>query len=157
MGHTSQAILGDAIQNIFGELSPKLEHSSLKSKKKNRKAPPKQQLELALTVLLVDVAACDDGIDPREQEVITKGLMRMFGTGQSQVNRLITQAKNTLKNLRGISRFAELLKSELSLEERENILEIIEDVINADGEVDGFETYFKHKIAKLLDVLTDSK
>lgn len=118
-----------------------------KGKLKNKK-----DLELALTVLLVELASCDQNFDMPEYHIISLGLYRMFGTSKDQVTALVNQAQTVLGNLRGTSRFAGLLKESLPEEERKAILEIIDDLIMADGQVDGYETYLRHKLAGLLEV-----
>lgn len=110
----------------------------------------KSELELALTVLLVDLASADQSFDPQEYHVITDGLRRVFGTTKSEVQALINQATTVLSNLRGVSRFATLLKDNLDHEQKQAIMEIIEQVIQADGVEDGFETYLRHKLAGML-------
>lgn len=112
----------------------------------------KRELELALTVLLVELASCDQSFDMPEYHIISLGLYRMFGTSKDQVTALINQAQTVLQNLRGTSRFAGLLKDNLGEEQRRSILEIIDDLITADGKVDGYETYLRHKLAGLLGV-----
>jgi uncharacterized tellurite resistance protein B-like protein len=117
--------------------------------RKNQKINTRE-LELALTVLLVDLAACDENFQPEEYQVIANGLRRLFGTTKEQVQALVNQATQVLRNLRGTSHFGTLLKDNLSEEQRYAIMETVEDIINADGVVEGFEIYLKHKITDLL-------
>ncbi len=119
--------------------------SITKNKKINKK-----DLELALTVLLVELASCDEKFLPEEYHLIATGLKRIFGTTKEQVQTLVNQATQTLRNLRGTSQFGNLLKENLDEETKLAIMEIIDDVIHADGVVEGFELYFRHKIAGFL-------
>ncbi|MBX7143908.1 MAG: TerB family tellurite resistance protein [Oligoflexia bacterium] len=112
----------------------------------------KNDLELALAVLLVDLASCDQNFEMREYNIIQNGLRRIFGTTKDEVTKLINQANTTLKNLRGSSRFAAQLKENLDENARKAIFEVIEEVIAADGVEDGFETYMRHKFADLLGI-----
>lgn len=143
-------LLHNAVQNIFNNNDKLLERQG--AGKQNRPSVPKKDMELALTVLLVDLAGCDQNFDMQEYNIIQTGLRRVFGTTKSEVTALINQANLTLKNLRGSGRFASLLKDSLDQAQREVIMEVIEDVISADGVEDGFETYLRHKFADLLGV-----
>ena len=143
-------LLQSAVQDIFNNNDKILERQG--GARKTRSSIPKTDLELALTVLLVDLAGCDQNFDAQEYNIIQNGLRRVFGTTKSEVTALINQANLTLKNLRGTGRFAGLLKDSLDQNHREVIMEVIEDVISADGVEDGFETYLRHKFADLLGV-----
>ena len=115
--------------------------------KKKGKSGNQKDLELALAILLVELASCDQNFDMPEYHIISLGLYRLFGTGKDQVTALVNQAQGILANLRGTSKFANLLKDNLSEEQRKAIMEVIDDVITADGKVDGYETYFRHKLS----------
>lgn len=119
--------------------------SFLKNKKIN-----KRELELSLTVLLVELASCDEKFHPEEYHIIANGLKRLFGTTREQVQALVNQATQVLRNLRGTGQFAAQLKENLTEESRMAIMEVIEDIIHADGVIEGFEVYFKHKISDML-------
>ncbi|MBN8548270.1 MAG: TerB family tellurite resistance protein [Deltaproteobacteria bacterium] len=144
------SILQNTVNNIFQNNEKLLQRQG--SANTSRPSIAKKDMELALTVLLVDLAGCDQSFDIQEYNIIQNGLRRVFGTTKSEVTALINQANLTLKNLRGSGRFANLLKDSLDQAQREVIMEVIEDVIAADGVEDGFETYLRHKFADLLGV-----
>jgi uncharacterized tellurite resistance protein B-like protein len=147
-------ILRGTIQNIFTNHNSVLDRGVLHFAKGKNKLQ-KRELEFALTVLLVDLASCDQNFDMREYTLIQNGLKRVFGTTKDEVSALVNEANNTLKNLRGSSRFAVQLKDQLGLDQRIAIMEVVNDVIGADGVEDGFETYLKHKFTELLDIPAD--
>lgn len=121
-------------------------------KLKTLKPAQKKELELALTILLVDLASSDQSFDQQEYLIIAGGLRRMFGTSRDQVKSLVNQATLVLKNLRGNAKFGELLRDNLELTQKEVIMEIIEEIICSDGKEDGFEIYLRHKLAGLLGI-----
>jgi len=148
MSSSNPQLLRSTIQNIFEKnddlLRKKVDSSQIKSKVN------KKQLELAVSVLLVDLASCDQSFDPEEYQVICLGLMRLFGTSKTDVTALVNQAKVELANMRGVARFATILKESLTIDERKEIMEVVEEVIMADGVEDGFETYLRNKFKNLL-------
>lgn len=119
---------------------------------KNRSVS-KIDLEVALTVLLVDLASCDQNFDQQEYQMISKGLRQMFGTSKEDVSKLVNQAELVLKNLRGTSQFVQTLKNNLDSTEKEAIIGIIDDIIAVDGVEDGFETYLRAKFVDMLGVV----
>lgn len=112
----------------------------------------KRELEVALTVLLVDLASCDQNFDPEEYTMIQQGLTRIFGTSKDQVSALVNQANTALSNLRGSSSYLKLLNENLSSDEKKAVLCIIDQVIGADGVEDGFEVYLRTKFKDMLGI-----
>ena len=112
----------------------------------------RREVELAAVVLLVDVASADQNFDSKEYQTISAGMRRTFGTTKEQVAALVQEAKNALANLRGSTKFADLLRENLEPPERQAVFELIEEVIAADGQVAGFEEYLRQKFAKLLGI-----
>jgi uncharacterized tellurite resistance protein B-like protein len=143
-------VLNRAIDSIFrqSEADPATRERPKKQKKNRRSF----EQELALTVLLVDLATCDENFHPREYEVISRGLARLFGAGPEHVADLVQRAKAVLGNLRGTTQFAELLRSSLSEEQKQVVAQLIDDVIAADQVEDGFEIYFRQKYLSLLGI-----
>lgn len=144
------ALLSDAIENIFAKHN-KIFEKELRTQKEKRKMP-KRDLELALTVLLVELASCDQNFDMPEYNIIAGGLKRLFGTTKEEVTTLVNQANLVLSNLRGTSKFGSTLKENLTQDERNVVMEVINDVISADGREDGYETYLRQKFAGFLGV-----
>ncbi len=143
-------LLNQAIHDMFQKHD--LELNTVKKGigfKKNKKGP-KNELELAMAIILVDLASCDNNFDQREYQVITRGLNRLFGTNKCDVEKLVQQAQTVVDGLRGTANFAKLLKDNLKDEEKDVVLELIDELIDADGVEDGFETYLRHKYSDLL-------
>lgn len=107
-------------------------------------------LEFATTVLLVELASSDEGFAPAEYNCIMVGMKRIFGTDRYVVQQHINRAVVTLQNLRGTSDYAKLLKEHLDRHRLEMVLQVVDDVMNADGVQDGFEIYHRQRFARLL-------
>lgn len=110
----------------------------------------KADLELALAVILVDIASTDEAFDPSEYEVISRGLKELFGSTKDRVQQLVNQSRQILDSLRGTSKYTTMLRDGLSDTEKKEILSIIDDLVAADGKEDPFEVYMKSRIAKAL-------
>ena len=140
----------NAVESLFSTTKEPLSFKQ-KSRKKGLQ-PSQDDLKLALTVLLVELAASDQSFDPSEYNIIANGLLSVFGAGRTEIQSLVNRANVLLANFSGTTRFADLLKNNLSEEARRSVMQVVEEVIMADGVEDGYETYLRHKFAKLLDV-----
>lgn len=139
-----------SIERVFAEHQRAL--SNFQQQNKGKKRATRHELELSLTILLVELASADQNFDTDEYNRIVSGLKRIFGTDRTNVSTLITQANHALGNLRGSTQYAELLRENLSPEQRQTVLEVVEEVIHADGKIDGFELYVRNKIANSLGI-----
>lgn len=113
------------------------------------------QLELALSVLLVELASSDEGFAQKEYQVIVLALHRVFGVARDRAQRLVNEAVTILKNLRGTAEYALLLREHLSSEELSLVARCMDDVIEADGVQDGFELYHRRRFRELLGLPAD--
>lgn len=143
---SSDHSLAQSVHGIFGTNFINCHKPKLSTKASN------QELEFALAVLLVDLASIDQNFDMNEYHIIQSGLNRVFGTTPAQVTELINRAQLTLGTLRGSSKFAEKLRDSLSEDARKQILELIDQVIMADGEKSDFEIYLRSKFKDLLGI-----
>lgn len=145
MGSAQKSTLTDTIDSIFNDQA-----SSHFKSRPSIGGVSNRELEVALTVVLVDLASCDQNFEPREYQVISSGLKRMFGTSKSEVQALVNQANMVLANLRGTNHFAKMLRDGLSIEQKKAVLETIDEIIHIDGQEDGFEIYLRNKFSRLL-------
>lgn len=147
MSSGNQSAIFNAFNQIFEQNRQLLKQSSHKP---NLNKVPNRDIELAVIVILVDLASSDSNFDSREFMTICIGMQRLFGISQSDVTKLISQANQILAGMRGVDKFATLLKETLDEEKREQVLEVIKNVIAADGKVDDMEVYLQHKFQSLL-------
>jgi uncharacterized tellurite resistance protein B-like protein len=143
---SSSSVLS-AFNSIFEQNEKLLKRSG---KTKESGAASSHDLHLAVVVLLVDLASTDSNFDSREYLTICVGMQRLFGITQPEVTKLISQANQIIASMRGVDRFATLLKEQVDGETRKQIMEVIQNVISADGVEDDFEIYLKHKFRFLL-------
>jgi len=145
-----QQILMQNIQRMFSNNNVSVPQEQPWIKKAKKSGLSKHDLELAVAVLLVDLASCDQHFDPVEYEVIVGGLRRLFGTQRHDVKSLVNEAVSMLSGMRGPQRFGDQLRENLPLEQRQIVMEIIEECIAADGQEDGYETYMRHRLNEML-------
>ncbi len=148
MANDRPQFVQQVITGVFGQNTRYLNSASAKSQAQGKKYSA--NLPLALAVVLVELASSDQSFDPPEYNAICSGLKRLFGATREEVTALINQANVVLGNLRGTSEYTELLQKNLSDEDKLAALDVFDEVINADGKIDGYEQYLRHKFTKLL-------
>ena len=146
----SNQIVSDQVLQQFK--NPNTRYANQIRRNLRRAATKKSDLELALTIILVDVASCDGSFDQAEYRVISCALRTILGSCRTDMTKLVNQANLALANLRGIGRYAQILCDCLEENERKFILQAVENIIMADGREDDFETYMRHKLTDLLDL-----
>ena len=153
-----ESILRHTIDSMFaGETALIQAEGQYKSFKKGKaNAANRNDLALALTVLLVDLASCDQNFDQEEYALIVKGLKRAFGVDRFAVQAMVNQATQVLKELRGTDQFAATLRDNLTPEQKHLVMEIIDDTISADGVKDSHELFLRSKFAMILGVTEDA-
>ena len=124
--------------------------------KQKANSATQQQLELALAVLLVELASSDEGFAQKEYQVIILALHRVFGVPRDRAQRHINEAVTVLKNLRSTSEYAIKLSEHLSRDELTLVARCIDDVMDADGVQDGFEIYYRRRFRELLGIPADN-
>jgi len=154
MATDNNRIVVDTLNNLFSQNQQK---NQKKQNFKRAKGVTDKDLEVALTVILVDLASSDQNFEPQEYTVIQKGLARMFGTNKTEVSPLVNQAKIILGNMRGTGSSLKILKENLDLEQRQTVMEIIDEVIDTDGVEDGFEVYLRTKFLDGLGLKEESE
>lgn len=155
----SKDIVSNTINNIFHGNNRYLQNTKVHishTKSKNKQVAS-NEVKLALTVLLVELASADGSFEMPEYNSICLGLKQVFNIDRSEMQRLINQASTVLAGPRGTSHFAETLSKSLSDDQKKEVIDIIDELISADGRVDGFEVYLRQKYLRLLGVSEEVK
>ena len=109
---------------------------------------------LATAALLIHVANVDGKIDPPERQRLRQIIHDRFDLDESATTRLIERAEQEDKEAVDFFHFTNVLKRTLDDDGRHKIIEMMWDVVFADGEVTEFEENVVWRIAELLGVST---
>lgn len=107
---------------------------------------------LATAALLVRVANIDGAIDEAERVRLRQIIEDRFELDGAATSRLITQAEASDREAVDFFQFTHVLKSTLDDDGRHKIIEMMWDIVFADGEVSEFEENVVWRIAELLGV-----
>ena len=109
---------------------------------------------LATAALLIHVANVDGKIDAVERQRLREIIEQRFGLDAAATTRLIERAEQSDREAVDFFHFTNVLKRSLDDDGRHKIIEMMWDVVFADGEVTEFEENVVWRIAELLGVPT---
>jgi uncharacterized tellurite resistance protein B-like protein len=119
------------------------------------KAPARgggDEVQLAAAALLIEAAHIDAQVDPRERAVIDRILERRFKLSPAAARQLVVAAEQASEQSTELFRFARVINDRFSLEQRIELMEMLWEVVQADGVVDALEDTLLRRIGGLLYV-----
>lgn len=109
-----------------------------------------KQVQIATTALLIEIATIDNEFSEEEKKAITKTLTHQFNLTEAEVAEVIVATKEELAERIDTYYFTNLINDNFDRPTKLKIIEMIWDVIYADGQLDAHEDYLVHRFAKLL-------
>src|ERR1700712_719729 len=109
---------------------------------------------LATVALLVHVANVDGLVDPLERQRLREIIEARFGLDEATTTQLIERAEQSDREAVDFFHFTTVLKRALDDDGRHKIIEMMWDVVFADGTVTEFEENVVWRVAELLGVST---
>jgi uncharacterized tellurite resistance protein B-like protein len=118
------------------------------SSHQNRKRT--QDIRIATCALLLEMSHIDGEFSASERERIISILKRNFDLSDEHAATLFEASNEELKGSIDLWQFTNLINQNYSIEEKMRVVEIVWDVVYADGKLDKHEDYLVHKLATLL-------
>jgi uncharacterized tellurite resistance protein B-like protein len=115
---------------------------------------PEEELRLAAAALLVRAAEIDGDVDTQERCRLKAILQTRFDLGGDEARRLLEQAEARVQEAIDLYGFTRVLCRELDQDGRKRIVEMLWEVVMADGIVHEFEANLVWRVAELLGVST---
>jgi uncharacterized tellurite resistance protein B-like protein len=113
-----------------------------------------EELRLAAAALLVHAGVIDGNFDNEERRKLKALLQERFDLGDDEARRLIRDAEDREREAVDLYRFTSILCAELDQEGRKRIIEMLWEIVMADGVVHEFESNLVWRAAELLGVST---
>ena len=114
--------------------------------------PAEDELHLAAAVLLVEAARMDDEFDPAERARIEALLAQRFGLDAEESRELLALAERTAAETVEWQGFTRVIKDRLAPAERVGMIEMLWEVVYADGRLHDYEASLLRRITGLLYV-----
>ncbi len=110
------------------------------------------EVQLAAAALLVEAAHIDDDFDLRERAVIDRILERHFKLSAAAAGRLVVEAERVSERSTQLFRFTQVINDRYSLEQRIELMEMLWEVVYADGSIDALEDTLLRRLGGLIYV-----
>jgi len=109
-------------------------------------------LKLASAALLVEAAVMDGQFDDDERATILHLLKNRFELNDSDAQSLIVEAEETVSNANELFCLTRTVKNEFNHDERVDMIEMLWEVVYADGKLDDYESNLVRRLTGLLHV-----
>ena len=113
-----------------------------------------EELRLASGALLITAGGIDGHFDPDEKKKVKALLQRRFDLQPHELRVLFQEAEEQERDAVDLYRFTSVLCRELDQDGRKRIVEMLWEVVMADGVVDEFESNLVWRVAELIGVST---
>jgi uncharacterized tellurite resistance protein B-like protein len=107
---------------------------------------------LAAAVLLVEAAAIDDDFGHQERAAMNAVLTREFDLTGEELETLVAEAAKVQSETNQLLRFTRAIKDAYPLEERVEVIEMLWEIVYADGILHDYEANLLRRICGLLYV-----
>lgn len=114
--------------------------------------PTEASLPIAVAALLVQAAQMDDHFDALERAAIERLLAERFGLDAEQIRAVLETAERRAEESSQLLPFTRLVVDRLSPQERVRVVEMLYEVVLADGVLDPDEDTLVRRIAGLIYV-----
>lgn len=109
-------------------------------------------MQVAAAVMLVEVAHVDNEYSASEQEAIRAIVKQRFSLTDAEVEDLVKEAEQEVKDATDYYRFTRRIKETFSHEECVNLVQLLWEVVLADGSTDAYENNLMGRVTDLLYV-----
>jgi uncharacterized tellurite resistance protein B-like protein len=113
---------------------------------------PRDELQLALTALLIEAAYSDNHFDEAERAVIAQLIERRFNLPHSDAQALLAAGEAAATESAELFHFTRIINERLSFEERVELVEMLWEVAYADGVLDEYEDSLLRRVGGLIYV-----
>lgn len=107
---------------------------------------------LAAAALLIETAYMDEQFDESERAVISDLVQRRFDLEAADCQRLLVEAESAVVRSQQLYEFTRAVNDRFTPEERIEIMEMLWEVVYADGEVHDFEVSLLRRVGGLIYV-----
>ena len=113
-----------------------------------------EELMIASAALLINAGTIDGNFDGAEKRKVKARLQRRFDLSPEELKRLFKEAVAEERDAVDLYRFTKVLCRELDQDGRKRIVEMLWEVVMADGVIDEFESNLVWRVAELIGVST---
>ena len=109
-------------------------------------------LRVATAVLLIEVVRADFAVEPAEEARMRQLLQQQFDLEDAELDALLEEARTDADHLVSLQHITRLLNQHFDHAMKRRVIEMMWQVVYADGEKDHYEEHLLRKVADLLYV-----
>lgn len=109
-------------------------------------------IKVATCALMIEMASIDEEFDSAERERIIRLFEKEFGITNDETDELFKLAHQQLDTRIDLWGFTNLINQHYDNEQKTKVIEMIWEVVYADGELSAHEDYLVHKYYKMLNL-----
>ncbi len=113
---------------------------------------PVHDIRIATCALLLEMARIDGEFSPRERDEIFAILKKVYGLSRQVAEQLHEEVERELEPSIDLWKFTNLINENYSEDEKLKVIELVWQIVYADGKLDMHEDYLVHKLATLLNI-----
>jgi uncharacterized tellurite resistance protein B-like protein len=118
----------------------------------NKPADTERNLRIATCALMVEIASIDEEFDSREKDRIIALFRDEYGLTEADTEELMQLARGQLDKRIDLWGFTNLINQHFNTEQKLKVIEMIWEVVYADGQLSAHEDYLIHKFYKMLNL-----
>ena len=111
-----------------------------------------RNIRIATCALLIEIASIDEEFDIQERDRIIMLFRDEYGLSDSETGELIQLARGQLDQRIDLWGFTNLINQHYNNDQKLKVMEMIWEVIYADGQLSAHEDYLIHKFYKMLNL-----
>ncbi|NLI16485.1 MAG: TerB family tellurite resistance protein [candidate division Zixibacteria bacterium] len=112
----------------------------------------RRRLQIATCALLIEMANCDDNFGDNEKTRIIDIIKKRFEINDKQIDELFEITRQEIKNSLDLYGFARIINKNHDESQKVAVIELVWEVIYADGILSAYEDYLVHKYQKMLNL-----
>ncbi|NKB42766.1 MAG: TerB family tellurite resistance protein [Alphaproteobacteria bacterium] len=115
-------------------------------------SPQEPTVQSAAAALLVEAAMADGTFDDQERAQVKDVLVHLFSLPEDSLDGIIADAEETVAKSNQLYGFARTVKDNLDYDGRVELMQMLWEVVYADGQLDDFEANLVRRVSGLLYV-----
>lgn len=117
-----------------------------------REQAPQMALELATATLLIEAARADHVVEPQEMDTIRRLLLEHLTLCEEEIDTLLQQAGEEADHLVSLQHLTRMMNEQMSQQDKRRVIEMMWQVVYADGEKHHYEEHLIRQVTDLLYV-----
>lgn len=109
-------------------------------------------VRLAVCALFLEMASIDEEFSEEERELVLNMMKEEFDLSEKYINELVEAAEEQRRSTLDLWKFTDMINRNFNVEEKIRVVELLWQIVYADGKLNKHEDYLVHKISRLFNL-----